>query len=334
MPSFRHVAPLAAFWLLAASLTAHAQAYTSIVVFGDSLSDTGNDAALTQAKYGIRIPGLVADYTDGRFTDGSLTFPASYKYAGVWIEQLASMLPNKPVILDSLNGGANYAYGFAFTGSGTTDLVLSTNPPVSVNVDNIGLQISTYLATHPRISDKTLFVVWGGANDVLNATKPETVLEAAATQSANVERLVEAGATQILVANLPPLGAIPRLNTTSSAATATEASVLFNDTLSAGLDIIQLFNSFNHLSLYRLDVYSLFSKVIASPATYALTNVKSMSQAEPVNPDAYLFWDDLHPTTRGHNLLAIAAATVLEPAVCKAIPTDYAVCPNLAAATH
>src|SRR3954470_23245973 len=43
----------------------HAQEYTSVVVFGDSLSDTGNVAHLTQEKYGVRIPGPLANYTDG-----------------------------------------------------------------------------------------------------------------------------------------------------------------------------------------------------------------------------------------------------------------------------
>src|SRR5260370_13033642 len=54
--------------------------YTTIVVFGDSLSDTGNLAHLTYDKYGLRIPGPVADYTDGRLTDGFDTLPAAQKY--------------------------------------------------------------------------------------------------------------------------------------------------------------------------------------------------------------------------------------------------------------
>ena len=62
---------------------AHAQDYTSIVVFGDSLSDTGNFADLTQAKYGVRIPGPDVNYTDGRFTDGDDTLPAAQKYFGL-----------------------------------------------------------------------------------------------------------------------------------------------------------------------------------------------------------------------------------------------------------
>ena len=101
------------------AVLAHAQDYTSIVVFGDSLSDTGNFADLTQAKYKVRIPGPDADYTDGRFTDGDDTLPAAQKYFGLWIEQFAATLPSKPLIKNSLEGGTNYAYGDAKNGKGT-----------------------------------------------------------------------------------------------------------------------------------------------------------------------------------------------------------------------
>jgi len=111
------------------AVLAHAQEYTSIVVFGDSLSDTGNVAHLTEAKYGVRIPGPEADYTDGRFTDGADTVPAAQNYFGVWIEQFAAMLPSKPIIKNSLDGGTDYAYGFATTGSGTGGLP-TTSPPL------------------------------------------------------------------------------------------------------------------------------------------------------------------------------------------------------------
>ena len=122
------------------AVLAHAQQYTSIVVFGDSLSDTGNVAHLTEAKYGVRIPGPVADYTDGRFTDGADTVPAAQNYFGVWIEQLAATLPSKPEIKDSLDGGTDYAYGFATTGSGTGVFTFGPSDSLSVNVNNIGLQ--------------------------------------------------------------------------------------------------------------------------------------------------------------------------------------------------
>jgi phospholipase/lecithinase/hemolysin len=286
--------------------------YTSIVVFGDSLSDTGNVANLTQAKYGFRVPGTAADYTDGRFTDGADTLPAAQNYFGVWIEQLAASLPAKPAVKDSLDGGTNYAYGYATTGKGTGLFTFGPSDVYSVNVNNIGQQITDYLATHPRITNKTLFVVWGGAIDVLYATSEDNVIDAGINQSLNIQRLIDAGATQFIVPNLPPLGSVPRLN--GSAATsvpATQAATLYNEVLGLGLAVIRDFNFGRHLQITELDTFSLFNQIIAAPANYSFANVTSSSQAEPVDPDTYLFWDDLHPTTHGHNILATTAAKLL-----------------------
>jgi phospholipase/lecithinase/hemolysin len=291
------------------AVLAHAQEYTSIVVFGDSLSDTGNVAHLTEAKYGVRIPGPVADYTDGRFTDGADTVPAAQNYFGVWIEQFAATLPSKPEIKDSLDGGTDYAYGFATTGSGTGVFTFGPSDSLSVNVNNIGQQITDYLATHPKINDKTLFVIWGGAIDVLYATSSNDVITAAINQANNIQRLIEAGATHFIVPNLPPLGLVPRLNgSPATSIPATQASVLYNDVLASGLAILRDFNPRKHLDLVQLDVFALFNRIVASPARYSLADISSSSQGIPtIDPDTYLFWDDLHPTTRGHNILAHAA---------------------------
>jgi phospholipase/lecithinase/hemolysin len=293
--------------------------YTSIVVFGDSLSDTGNDADLTEAKYQIRVPGIDVDYANGRFTDGHHTTPAAQKYFGVWIQQFAKMLPDKPEVRASLNHGTNYAYGFATTGEGVGDFTFGPSDSYSVYIDNVGLQISDYLATHPKIDDKTLFVVWGGAIDVLYATSPADIVQAGIQETENVQRLVDAGATQIIVPNLPPLGDVPRLNgSTATSTAANEASILYNDTLSAGLDLVR-FDVWRPVRLYRLDVFSLFESVLAAPSAYGLSNVTGSSQGvATVNPDTFLFWDDLHPTTHGHHLLALKALKLADPAECDA----------------
>ena len=294
---------------------ANAQQYTKIVVFGDSLSDTGNVADLTEAKYGVRVPGPVADYTDGRFTDGMDTVPAAHNYFGVWIEQLAASLPAKPVIKSSLDGGTNYAYGFATTGPGVGLFTFGPSDSLSVVVNNIGQQITDYLATSPKIDNKTLFVVWGGAIDVLYATSTKDVIDAGVNQATNIERLVAAGATQFIVPNLPPLGAVPRLNgSPATSIPATQASVLYNSVLAAGIGIVRDLNPGKNLKLVQLDVYSLFNKIIFAPSKFGLVNVTSSSQGVyTVNPDTFLFWDDLHPTTRGHNILAGAAASLIVP---------------------
>lgn len=304
--------------LLSSPAIAHAQNYTRIVVFGDSLSDTGNDARVFYNKYFAYFPGPIFDYTLGRFTDGYDTLPAAQNYKGVWVEQLADMLPSKPQIEASLDGGKNYAYGFAFTGGGTTVFDFTADSfTYSFIIDNVDLQITQYLATHPKIDDNTLFVLWAGANDVLNATSTTEIVTAGINQAADLERLIDAGATQFVVPNLPPLGAIPRLNTLGPvAAEVTAETVLYNDTLAQGLDIVQDANSRKHLRIYPLDVFTLVNTIIASPSSFGLTDVTDSSQGLPVNPDRYLFWDGLHPTTHGHNIVAVAADEMIKHHLC------------------
>jgi len=295
-----------------ASALAQVRDYARIVVFGDSLSDTGNVAHLTLAKYGVPVPSFIGgNYTLGRFTDGFDTIPAANSFFGVWVEQLSASIPSHPPVANSLDGGTNYAYGFALTGGGTSTLQLTDG--VSVDVENMGRQITDYLATHPRINSKTLFVVWGGANDVLTATSPTQIINAAIQETLDIQRLIAAGATQILVLNLPPLGLTPRLNASlATSATANAAAALYNSWLATGISVLNDFYRWRHVAIYPVNVFGLFNQIAADPAAVSLANITSPAQGNfTVNPDTYLFWDDLHPTTRGHNLLAEAAQKAL-----------------------
>jgi phospholipase/lecithinase/hemolysin len=162
--------------------------------------------------------------------------------------------------------------------------------------------------------------VWGGANDLLNATTADDVFKAGVNQVTNIQRLIDAGATQFVIPNLPPLGSIPRLNgSPADSAAATAASILFNRILSTGVDVLRDFNFGRHLHFAQLDVFALFNHIIASPSRYSLTDVTTSSQGIPtVDPDTYLFWDDLHPTTRGHNILAATLAGMIAGQHCSA----------------
>ena len=305
-----------ALLLLLVAIATRAQQYTKIVVFGDSLSDTGNDLALFIAEAGLPIPSPVFGYTLGRFTDGKDTFPPAQNFTGVWTEQMAAVLPSRPAVIASVDGGTNFAYGFADTFGGTSQFT-----PLPVFVHNVGLQIDEYMATHPKIDDHTLFVVWAGANN-LTAAVPEPnaaqlIVDGAFAQIGNIQRLINAGATQFLVPNLPNLGSVPRFNMSPTDSVAfNKASVLYNATLDAGVSLLPLLNFGRHVTIHRFDVYSLLKGIIASPANYGLVNVTDESQGMLVDPDTYLFWDDLHPTTRGHNLLGQAALKAIEPRGC------------------
>lgn len=317
-------------------LAAFAQSYTKIVVFGDSLSDTGNDAAISKAAFTVnaQVPGPATGYTDGRFTDGTDTVPAAHNYFGVWLEQLAAMLPAKPAVLNSLAGGTNYAYGFATTDMGTSTFTYGPGNALSFKVNNMGQQVSDYLATHPTIDNKTLFIVWGGANDLINATSAQDIANAAQRDAGIVQTLINAGATEFLIPNLPPLGLVPRFNGSAATSTpATQAAAGFDQALALYLGALPAANSGKTLHLYQLDTYTLFNTIVAAPSNKGFANVTMSAQGNStINPDTYLFWDDLHPTTYGHDQLALAAFAALStPVTTTTTLTTTSMTPNLGA---
>ena len=89
-----------------ASLPAHAGPYTSMYVFGDSLSDTGN---LNVATGGTQ-PAPGQPYFNGRFSDGP-----------VWVETLAAGLGLSADVAPALLGGNNYAFAGARMGTSSTN---------------------------------------------------------------------------------------------------------------------------------------------------------------------------------------------------------------------
>lgn len=307
---------------------AAAQTYTSILVFGDSLSDTGNVAHLTQSQYSVRIPGPATGYTDGSFTDGTDTLPAATLYSGVWIKQLAATFPAAPTVTASLDGGTNYAYGFAFTGTGTSPLTLTTG--VTVQVDNLSQQVDNYFATHSAIPPDTLVVVWAGANDIISSTSDGDLFQAAGAEVSAINKLINMGGNNLLLVNVPPLGLTPRFQSSSSVAlTETLATLTFNSYLSYFLQQQFQFPPYN-LKFRQLDTFHLLNSVVANPSSFDLVDAIHSARSTLANPDQSFFWDDLHPTTAGHHLVAAAAAAVL---AAPAQGITMTLCPNATTAT-
>ena len=286
--------------------------FSGLVVFGDSLSDTGNVAHDAQAKYGVRYPSEFFNYTDGRFTDGALTQPAARAYFGVWAEQLAAVL-GLPRPTPSSTGGMDYAYGDATTEDGTTQVSLGA---YSLDIHNMGLQVSDYLARSTPPDPNALHLVWGGGNDFFRNSSPDNIPVVAARVTALVERLARAGAVNILVPDLPPLGSLPAYaGQTAIIAALNAGSAQYRTVLYADLDSLQtrLAAAGVPLHLYRLDVYNLYLDAARNPGTYGLINVTDSAQGNTaVNPDQYLFWDGLHPTTAGHYQIGLSALAVLK----------------------
>ena len=300
--------------------------FTTVVVFGDSLSDTGNIANLTQSQYKVRYPSdntlLGFDYTDGRFTDGTDTQPAaSTAYTGVWVEQMAALFGGKVTIKDSLDGGTNYAYGDATTGAGTTtESKTFEGVAVSITLNNMGQQVTSYLGTHPTPNAQTLYVLWGGANDLLNAATggqdPTAVaVTAAGNELALVQQLYAAGARNFMIPNLPPLGAFAASKGASAVTALNTASAVFAQALTKGLGALKQSSMDASLTFYQPDIFSLFATVAADPTAVGLGDVSTAADTVKVSPDTFLIWDGLHPTTTGHHLVAATAANLLQAQV-------------------
>jgi outer membrane lipase/esterase len=60
-------------------------------------------------------------------------------------------------------------------------------------------------------------------------------------------------------------------------------------------------------SVTMFDVFGLFNTIASKPTDYGLTNICDACGAVlGCDPNKYLFWDGIHPTSRGHALIADA----------------------------
>ncbi len=295
-------------------------AFTQVIIFGDSLSDVGNIRHRLEEAYFISYPGGDYNYSDGRFTNSSDTDPNSGTYVGTWHEQLARDFLGLTAATNSLDGGTDYAFGGATTESGTREATVLSNPDpfvggeLTVTVDNIGKQVDDYLAAN-TVDPAALYIIWGGGNDLFDDDSDANVNGTADRVAALVEQLARAGAVYILVPNVPPLGLVPNYKDDSAKAIElSAASAAYRAQLDLQLDtaVATLTGESISITLYRLDVYGLFYRLAANPEDYGFVNISDSAQGNSsVDPDEYLFWDEIHPTTAGHYQIAAAAYDLL-----------------------
>lgn len=275
--------------LISITMAAHAGDFKNVVVFGDSLSDNGNFHAGT----GFMPP---PPYYQGRFSDGP-----------VWVEHLIESLGIKGLFL-------NYAYGGAQTGE------------TNVNGDFPGFlsQTAAYVDMLPTsqrypsafaMPEDSLFIIWIGANDFLgDLTDPVTAInQAVANIQAGVTELMQAGATNFFIINLPDLGKTPRFNKDSALSSqATQLAMAFNQALEQLLAEIETTNP--AIEINRMDSFALLGGVIDLFETYGFTNAEDAKfdiEQGTVNEGTYIFWDSVHPTTKTHKLLSQKAMEII-----------------------
>jgi phospholipase/lecithinase/hemolysin len=103
------------------------------------------------------------------------------------------------------------------------------------------------------------------------------------------------------------LGSIPATQRTANSGNLNLLTRIHNSALS------QTFNLFSqqkpNLNIQLFDVNSFFNEVTNNKQEFGLTNVTDAclnitAQTICSNPNQYLFWDSIHPTTYAHSLIA------------------------------
>lgn len=309
--------------LLPTTAQARVASLSDLFVFGDSLSDSGNSGELSGGTF--TPPPF---YSNNRATNGKV----AVEY--LWDNFNPGNINFRP----SLRGGTNYAIIGATTGS-ENNLEVANQPgsPLNVLYANRGhaWQLEQFALAGPSFQPQTsLFVIWLFPNDVFyfrntstnpnspaatgtsvgtsageegkpGATYPSMAPLAVDNVIGSIDQLASAGASNFLVVNSPDLGQVPAFRGTGLASFMSALSQDFNSRLEAKLNIFASSHPQLDIQLFPLD--RTLASVIANPTTYGFSNVTQAcltSGSICTNPDSYLFWDSLHPTTSAHAFIA------------------------------
>ncbi|MCD4506108.1 SGNH/GDSL hydrolase family protein [Chromobacterium piscinae] len=261
-----------------------------IIGFGDSLSDTLN--VYNHSPLIFRIPNRTNWYL-GHYSNGPL-----------WLEQLASRL-NLPL------------YNWATGGAGV-------NPDQYGMIPSVLQQVQSwqeYMKSAPNYNPaNTLFTMWIGGNDLITyGNSPDKII---ATQKQALMNLISTGARKILLMKLPDVSRTPVFQLPDYAPRAATVSTQvreYNQKLDQLATVLrEMYGSSLRLEVF--DSYTLFNDMLNNPAKYQMTNTTQSclelssndssiyrniqkARKECTNPNSFVFWDNLHPTTRTHQLL-------------------------------
>ena len=300
-----------------------------LVIFGDSLSDTGNRFFVAGIKNTPPYDLAAQDDLVPRFPYA--IGGATYTNGSIWIEHLARAISRGGVSQAALasNGtAANYAFAGARA---------SNDPPIPFN-DNLHLskQVDRYLGDVNDVASSTaLFVIFIGGNDLAEAlgatlqgfpVGEQMVANAVGSVASNVLlKLYPAGARRFLFVTAPNIGNAPLFSQIPIPPPlppnlASIVGAAFADGYNAGVQA----NVINALSgagaeVHVLDGRGFFDEINDNPADFGFANTSDhcIAPFEPPfqckRPDTYVYWDNFHPTARVHELLGERAIQLMAP---------------------
>jgi phospholipase/lecithinase/hemolysin len=316
-----------AFVLLSCPALAQPSSTDRLVIFGASLSDSGNASIWLSApeNQACGTPLNVPPYDalddllvpDGPYAKGGHHF----SNGATWAEGLARYLAlagnARPAFRNTGLKASNYAVGGARA---------IANYPCRFNLPE---QVSTYLGDFPQTSERTLVAIEIGGNDVRDALIAAAlggqdpapyIQDAIASLAGNISQLYMHGARRFLLLNVPDVGKTPAVRmldqmNPGTAGFASALSQFYNGGLA--LAVQGLVGALPGIDIRILDVYATLNSVVADPGTYGFVNATDacITPNEPpfkcAKPDTYAFWDGIHPTQALHAIVAQQAISVI-----------------------
>lgn len=288
------------FMLCVSLITSAATTLNKVVVFGDSLSDTGNLYEYMKHQFPLSPP-----YFKGRLTNGP-----------VWVELMVqSFYPSAAV--DA------HLFDYAFAGAAVIE---GDDEPLFT----LHSEVENYLLAHQNKADeKALYVVWIGSNNYLALPEDaeQAVLDVTNGIKHSLQRLADSGAKHVIVLNLPNLGETPIAREMKSQSALTSFSDRHNQQLLQS--IAELKMSYPAVQWLHFDIRSALDDLLMHPEANGFVNVtdscyessmddNSLTQS-PVGLrvastvkatlhnsacEGYLFFDLLHPSASAHKILA------------------------------
>ena len=322
----RRLAPFAssvALSLLSCAALAQQATTDRVVIFGTSLSDSGNSFIWLSepANQACGVPLKVPPYDaldvlkvpDGPYAMGGHHFTNGATWAEGLARALALAGNARPAFAGRGAEASNYAVGGARAVAGY---------PCRFNLP---AQVSTYLTDFPQTSANTLVAIEIGGNDARDALvaaaggqNPAPYIQNALASLGNsVGTLYAYGARRFLLLNVPDLGKLPAVRQLGQSAVdgGNFLAVQYNANLA--LLSQQLMQLLPGSDIRIVDIYAKLNQVVADPRAYGLVNATDacVTPNQPpfqcAQPDTYVFWDGIHPTKAVHEIVAQQAAGVL-----------------------
>lgn len=287
-----------------------------IVVFGTSLSDSGNAFAL---RGGTNTP---PDY----LLDPLLVPSAPYAQGGhhfsngaTWVEQFARSTgvagSVRPAFRASNSEATNYAVGAARARED------------GINV-NLAAQVDAFLQQFGGLAPSNgLYAIEMGSNDIRDALvvyagggNGGPILQAANVSIADsILALYSAGARDFMVWRVPDVALTPAIRTLDQVRPgAGQLATALTRGFNSGLDgVVAQLSGLPGIRIVRLDAYRMLNDLVADPAAFGLTNVTTACVTPNIppfacdRPDEFLFWDGIHPSKAVHAITALEAASAL-----------------------